>query len=85
MESELEIMAKAPVDDPSPSTGRIERAVAHALHVFGFLKLQSDVEQASKDARAAWKTAERLEKRLLRVQAAANSAYQMEVKDEEDL
>ncbi len=82
MESELETMAYND-NDPTPSTGKIERAVSHALHLFGLLEIRRNSEQAAADAKKAWKTVERLEKRELRAKAAASSSYQMEVKDED--
>lgn len=44
MDSELEQMANAP-DDPSPSTGKVERGTARALYNFGMLGVPEDIKR----------------------------------------
>lgn len=59
MKSELEIMTYTEEIDPTPSTGKIERAVAHVLHMFGLITTGQDAIAARKAAEEALKVAEK--------------------------
>jgi ABC-type uncharacterized transport system fused permease/ATPase subunit len=88
MHSELEIMANAP-DEKGP-TSRIKEAMAALIREINLMerleKIAADtnrLDEFRENAEKARKIAERLEKKLQRAYAAANSAYQMEVKEKE--
>ena len=60
------------------TTDRITKGVIHAIRSM-FIVEKLDI--TAEDAHKAWTTTQRLEKRLQRAYAAANSAYQMDVKE----
>ena len=66
-------------------TTSVKKAIGSWAAEYGLIemlmKAAGDANKAREDAAKAWKTAERYERRQLRAYAAANSAYQMDVKE----
>ena len=66
-------------------TTSVKKAMGELIRDYALIEkfeaLAKDKDKFREDAAKAWKTVERLEKRLQRAYSAANSAYQMDVKE----